>query len=144
MTYPSVPTLDGVPAHPVVAVGTLGTDYSSSKGVAALPSSVGQTIGTSTYGGSGPYAAYILVAQVAAQPGRINIDVENNSGAQIVVVRDDGTAAVTAAPVNASAFALAGGAGVGSQGGSWSSTTFKGRISVWAPASTAQVAVMVD
>ena len=62
----------------------------------------------------------------------------------IAVVRDDGTAAAAAAPTNASVFALAGGSIAGAQGGSWNSQTFKGRIQIYAPASTAQVAIFVD
>jgi hypothetical protein len=86
----------------------------------------------------------VLVATVAASTTRFNIDVENTSGAQIAIVRDDGTAAGGAAPVNASVFALAGGSSVGAQGGAWSSQTFKGRLQIYAPSSGAIVAVMGD
>jgi hypothetical protein len=115
----------------VVSLGTGGADLSSPANNIALPSAVGTTIGTSTYGGSGPFAAYILVASAAANASRANIDVENVSGSQVVVVRDDGTAAAGSAPVNASWFLLAGGGTGPSQGGAWSSTTFRGRIQLW-------------
>ncbi len=118
------------------ASGSTGANYSANR--PTLPN-VG-----ANFAASGPYASYVLIATVAANPARFNIDVENNSGAQIVVVRDDGTAAGGAAPVNASVFALAGGSGVGSQGGAWSSQTFRGRLQIYAAASTAQVAVMGD
>jgi hypothetical protein len=111
--------------------GSVGADFSSTTNHTALPSAVGATIGTSTYGGSGPFAAYILVASAAANASRANIDVENISGSTVVVVRDDGTAATGSAPVNASWFLLAGGGTGPSQGGAWSSTTFRGRIQLW-------------
>jgi hypothetical protein len=114
-----------------VASGSVGADFSSTTNHTALPSSVGTTVGTSTYGGSGPFAAYVLVASAAANASRANIDVENISGSQVVVVRDDGTAAAGSAPVNASWFLLAGGGTGPSQGGAWSSTTFRGRIQLW-------------
>ncbi len=118
------------------ATGTTGTDFSANK--PTLPN-----IGAN-FAASGPYASYFLVATAAASATRNNIDIENISGAQIAIVRDDGTASGGAAPANASVFALGGGASAGAQGGSWSSTTFKGRIQVYAPASSAIVTVMVD
>ncbi|HEX7906698.1 MAG TPA: hypothetical protein VF534_01215 [Paraburkholderia sp.] len=120
----------------VVSAGTVGTDYSVNK--PTIPN-VG-----AVFGNSGPYANYVLIQTVPASPTRNNVDIENTSGGQIVVVRDDGTAATGAAPTNASVFPLGGGASVGAQGGSWSSQTFKGRLQIYAPASTAIVAVMVD
>jgi hypothetical protein len=114
-----------------VAGGSVGADFSSSANHTALPAAIGATIGTSTYGGSGPFAAYILVASAAANASRANIDVENISGSTVVVVRDDGTAAAASAPVNASWFLLAGGGTGPSQGGAWSSTTFRGRVQLW-------------
>jgi hypothetical protein len=114
-----------------VSNGSVGADFSSNANHTALPAAVGATIGTSTYGGSGPFAAYVLVASAAANASRANIDVENVSGSQVVVVRDDGTAAAGSAPVNASWFLLAGGGTGPSQGGAWSSTTFRGRVQLW-------------
>ena len=130
-----------------------GTNALGSVSVAAMPGSIGADFSAnkptlpnvgSNFAASGPYASYVLVATAPASPTRASIDVENNSGAQIVVVRDDGTAATGSAPVNASVFALGGGATVGSQGGSWPSTTFKGRVQVYAPSSIAQVSVGVE
>jgi hypothetical protein len=120
----------------VVSAGSTGQDHSANQ--PALPV-VGQP-----FGGSGPYAGYVLVATVPASPTRNNVDIENTSGAQIAVMRDDGTAASGAAPNNASVFALGGGSAAGAQGGAWSSTTFKGRLQIYAPSSTAIVSVMVD
>ncbi len=120
----------------VSATGSVGTDYSANK--PTLPN-VG-----ANFAASGPYASYVLIATVPASATRNNVDIENTSGAQVVIVRDDGTAASGTAPNNASVFALAGGAAVGAQGGSWSSTTFKGRLQIYAPSASAQVSVMID
>ena len=116
--------------------GSTGRDYSAN--APTLPA-VG-----SGFAASGPYASYVLIATRAANPARCSIDVENNSGSQIVVVRDDGTAANGVTPVNASVFPLAAGVGAGSQGGSWQSSTFKGRVQVYAASSAAQVAIFED
>ncbi|HEX7906882.1 MAG TPA: hypothetical protein VF534_02150 [Paraburkholderia sp.] len=120
----------------VVSAGTTGLDYSANK--PALPNVGAQ------FGNAGPYANYFLIATVPAAPTRNNVNIENTSGAQIAVVRDDGTVTSGNAPTNASVFALGGGSAVGVQGGSWSSQTFKGRLQIYAPAAAAQVTVMVD
>jgi hypothetical protein len=116
--------------------GTTGKDYSANP--VAIP-----VVGAA-FGSTGPYANYVLVATVPASATRNNVDVENVSGAQIAVVRDDGTVASGIAPANASVFALGGGASAGAQGGAWSSATFKGRLQIYALSSTANVSVMVD
>lgn len=118
------------------STGSAGLDYSSNK--PALPN-----IGAA-FANSGPYASYVLVATIPASAARNNVDIENISGAQIAVMRDDGSAVGGAAPANASVFTLGGGAAAGAQGGAWSSTTFKGRLQIYAPSSTAIVTVMVD
>lgn len=120
----------------VVSAGSTGLDYSANK--PAIP-----TVG-STFANSGPYASYVLVATVPALAARNNVDIENISGAQIAVVRDDGTQTTGNAPTNASVFAIGGGIAAGAQGGSWTSTTFKGRLQIYAPLSSAIVSVMVD
>ena len=122
--------------QPVVQGGSVGTDYSANE--PTLPN-VG-----ANFGSSGLYANYALIRAVPALSTRNNVDVENTSGAQIVVLRDDGTAASGAAPNNASIIALGGGSGVGSQGGSWTSQTFKGRLQIYAASSTAVVSIFVD
>lgn len=128
------------PGNPlaVSATGTGSAGQDFSVNAPALPA-VG-----SNFAASGPYANYLLIRTVAANPARNNLDIENNSGSQIAILRDDGSAAPGSAPANASIFALAGGAGIGSQGGSWSTTTFKGRTQIYAPTTTAQVAVFQD
>lgn len=129
-------TTPGATNGVIVNNGSTGLDYSANK--PTLP-----TVG-SAFAASGPYASYVLVATVPASSTRANVDIENDSGAQIAIVRDDGTAAGGAAPVNASVFPISGGAAAGQQGGSWSSSTFRGRLQIYAPVSTVQVAVMVE
>ncbi len=116
--------------------GTKGRDYSANP--PALPS-VG-----ANFSASGPYANYVLIQTIPASATRIAVDIENTSGAQIAIVRDDGSAANGAAPANASAFALGPGAAAGAQGGSWTSQTFKGRVQIYAPSSTAFVAAFAE
>ena len=116
--------------------GSKGMDYSANK--PALPN-VG-----ANFGSTGPYANYVLITTVPATSIRYLVDIENDSGYQIAIVRDDGTAATGSQPMNASVFSLGPGSGVGAQGGSWTSTTFYGRLQIYAPSSSAQVSVMVD
>ena len=120
----------------VAQSGSIGADYSANK--PALPN-VG-----ANFAAGGPFANYVSIVTVAASASRLSIDVENDSGAQIAIILDDGAAASGAAPNNASVFALGGGAGVGVQGGSWVSLIEKGRVQVYAPASTAQVAIRTN
>lgn len=118
------------------SAGSLGKDFSAN---APATPNVG-----AGFGPSGVYANLVLIATIPANALRFNVDIENLSGAQIVVVRDDGTAPSGSAPANASMFALGGGSVAGAQGGSFVSQTFKGRLQIYAPSSSAQVAVFVD
>ncbi len=120
----------------VAQTGTVGTDYSANKPI--LPN-VG-----SAFGSSGPYANYVLISTVPASPTRNNVDIENTSGAPIAILRDDGAAASGSAPNNACVFSLGGNSPPGAQGGSWSSQTFKGRLQIYAPSSSAQVSIFID
>ena len=117
----------------VAQSGSTGLDYSANQPL--LPN-VG-----ANFAASGPYANYVLIKTIAANVSRNQIDVENTSGAQIAIVLDDGTAASGATPNNASVFAISGGAIAGAQGGSWTSLVERGRVQVYAPASTAQVMI---
>ncbi len=133
-----IAVLTAIEAAAAAGLGGTGHDYSA--GAPSLPN-VGAAFG------AGVYTGYVCVAVRAANPARANIDIENCTGAQIVVVRDDGVAGPGAAPANASVFALAGGVAPGAQGGSWNSTTFKGRVQIYAPAALtggAFVTVMED
>lgn len=120
----------------VTNAGSTGLDFSVN--APALP-----LVGNG-FGSGGPYANYVLIRTVPASPTRNNLDIENNSGAQIAILRDDGSAVTGSAPAAATIFALAGGAGIGSQGGSWSTSSFKGRVQIFAASATAQVAVFQD
>jgi hypothetical protein len=123
-----------VPVAPQPAfTGSMGRDYSANQ---PAPPNVGVS-----FGASGPYANYVLIATAPANVSRFSIDVENTSGSQIVIVLDDGTASTGSVPNNASVFALAGGGSVGSQGGSWVSEVERGRVQVYAPSASAQVAI---
>jgi hypothetical protein len=106
--------------------GSVGVDRSANK---PTPPNVG-----SNFGGTGPYANYVLVETIPVNANRNAVDCENATGAQIVIERDDGTVSSGSAPANATVFPIGGGAGTAQQGGSWSSTTFRGRIQVFAPA----------
>ncbi|MGA2491846.1 MAG: hypothetical protein ABSF67_02720 [Roseiarcus sp.] len=129
----AINTDGGALAHVTNTPGSAGVDYSANK--PTLPN-VG-----ANFGATGIYANYVLIAAVPANPSRNEIEVENTSGAQIVIILDDGTAASGAQPNNATIKAYAGGASAGAQGGSWSSQAFKGRAQVYAPSASAQVAV---
>jgi len=117
----------------------VGTNYSANPptipvlGAAQFPSTSGN-----------PYASYYLISTIPASEGRNAVEIQNCSGAQIAVILDDGTAATGAAPNNASVFPLAGGASVGAQGGAWSSSTFKGRVQIYAPTTAASVYASED
>ena len=126
----------GNPGH-VRQAGTTGVDYSANK--PSIPN-----VGAS-FGSTGPYANYVLIATVPANAFRNTLDIENTSGAQIAIVRDDGGAATGSTPANASVFALGpGSATVGAQGGSYVSQTFKGRAQIYAPSPTAFVAAFAE
>lgn len=111
---------------PVSAGGSTGTDFTANAAALGLPH-IGQPFTT------GPWSGYTLLETLPASSTRVLIEVENISGGPIVLMRDDGTAANNAAPVNASAWSLGGGPALGAQGGSWTSTTFRGRLQVYGP-----------
>ena len=122
----------------VQSAGSTGIDYSANQ--PTLPN-----LG-SNFAASGPYASYALLKTIPANLARNCIDIENVSGAQIAVVIDDGTATTGNALSNPSVFALSGaGTSVsGQQGGSWTSTTEKGRVQIFAASSAAFVSVRVN
>ena len=128
----SVGALLNPPTTPITSKGTVGTDASLNK--PGLPN-VGANFATS----GNIYANYLYLGVIAASTSRNEVEVVKTSGAQIVLILDDGTAASGAAPANASVFALGGGSGAGSQGGAWQSSIFKGRVQIYAASSSAQV-----
>lgn len=85
-----------------------------------------------------PPAGTVLLTTVPVTPSRRSIEVQNQSAGTIQVVRDDGAGgAGTVSSV------LLAGSGAGAQGGSWSSTTFKGRILIYG-ASGAQISAFQE
>lgn len=116
--------------------GSTGLDFSANK--PTLPN-VG-----ADFPGSGPYASWVLIATVPASAGRRNVEVQNMSASQILLVRDDGTASSGAAPVNASAFTLNARVTTGPEGGGWRSHTFRGRLQIYAAGSGASVMAFTD
>lgn len=137
----SVGTPKGQTTPPLSAVsttltGTTGTDLSIN--VPTIPA-VG-----SNFPGTGTYANYVLVTTVPVNSNRVSIDVENPSGDNILLIRDDGVSNIGSVPVNASLIPLAPGNGPGTQGGSWTSVTFKGRVQVYAPSSSDFITIATE
>jgi hypothetical protein len=75
-----------------------------------------------------PMTGFVLLQTIPATPGRQNVEIQNQSGGLIQVVRDDGSGN------NQTSFMLGSGGGIGLQGGDWSSGTFKGRIRLYGAA----------
>lgn len=73
-----------------------------------------------------PPAGLILLITIPANPYRESIEIQNQSGSTIQVVRDDGNA--TAGTISS---ILLAGTGGGAQGGGWSSMVFRGRVRVY-------------
>lgn len=95
----------GTNGLPVAYAGGTGTDYSVN---AALV----------------PIAGLVLLTTVPVLATRTHVEVQNQSGASIQLVRDDGAGA------NQTSIMLGTG-GPGAQGGMWGSYTFKGRVRVY-------------
>ena len=74
-----------------------------------------------------PIATYVLLATVPATPSRAAVEVQNQSATTVQVVKDDG------ADNELTTILLASGGAVNTQGGSWMSLTFKGRVRVYGP-----------
>ncbi len=86
-----------------------------------------------------PMSGFVLLATIPASATRAAVEVQNQSAGAIQVIRDDGSA--TAGTV--SSILLAGGTAAGTQGGGWSSTTFKGRVLIYG-ASGSQVSAFQE
>jgi hypothetical protein len=98
------------------------------------------TVG-STFSSGGAFSLWVLVATISANASRHKVTVDNMSGfnataQSILIIRDDGTAASSATMVNPTAFVLNPKSDAGPEGGHWESTTFRGRIQVYAAPST--------
>lgn len=83
-----------------------------------------------------PVAGFVLLTTVPATPGRASVEVQNQSGGTVQMVRDvgDGTQQSSV---------LLGGTAAGVQGGGWASLTFKGRVRLYG-ATGAQVSAFQD
>jgi hypothetical protein len=88
-----------------------------------------------------PPGGLTLLKTVVAQAGgtRKSISVQNQDSNDIQVWRD-----LDCAGTQLSVIYLATGGGVGKQGGSWSSDTFKGCLRVYGTGSSAQVGIWQD
>jgi len=104
---------DGIPTTPA---GSTGYDYSAN-GLTTPPG--------------------VLLATVPANDSRLHVEVQNQSAADITLVRDDG------ANGQRSVIVLATGGAVGAQGGGWASSTFRGRVRVYGPTGS-RISVMED
>lgn len=72
-----------------------------------------------------PIVGLSLLLTIPVTSGRVYVEVQNQSAGPIQVVRDNGAGA------NQTSIILASGGLSGSQGGSWASSTFKGRVRVY-------------
>ena len=101
--------------------GYTGVDYSANK--IALPN-VG-----ANFGASGPYTNYVLIGTIPA--GAKVPRIQNLSICPVIVLQDNGTAAIGAQPVNASLWVLNPAPAPGMGGSGYSSPTDKGRDQVY-------------
>lgn len=67
-----------------------------------------------------------LLLTIPANATRSSVEIQNQSAAQLQLVRDDGAG-------NQITSIILTGVGAGQQGGGWSSVDFKGRIRVYGP-----------
>jgi hypothetical protein len=95
-------------------------------------------------GAPAPFTSWVLLATVAANQSRAKITVDNQSDTPILCLRDDGTAASGAAPVNATGFTLNPKASAGPEGGHYESPSFRGRMRVFGASSSQFVAISTD
>jgi len=72
-----------------------------------------------------PAAGLSLLQTIAANPSRLAIEIQNQSSGLIQIVRDDG------AGNNQTSILLSSGGAAGTQGGGWSSMSFKGRLRIY-------------
>ena len=117
--------------------GTTGLDFTAND-----PTWPAAGANFGTFGG--PYDTWILLTTVPAQPARLNVTIDNMSSAQILCLRDDGTAGPGAALSNATGFTLNPKVSVGPEGGNYSSATFRGRIQIYGASSSQIVAASTD
>jgi len=113
--------------------GSSGTDWSNSGPTYPV---VG-----ANFGASGTYANYVLIKTVPLNNYRCKVEVMNLSTTAVVIVKDDGTAAAGSALVNPTSIPLGVAASIGALGGSWNSTSFKGRLQIYAASGSPFVSI---
>jgi hypothetical protein len=92
----------------------------------------------SNFGATGPFANYVLVGSIPKQKYFAQMDCENLSGAQVLLLRHDGTATTGQQPKNVFLVVLAPGASLGAQGGSIAMDAGF-QIDIYAPSASAFV-----
>jgi hypothetical protein len=92
----------------------------------------------------GLFPSWVLLTTVPANQSRCKVTVDNQSNDQILCLRDDGTAATGAAPVNPTGFTINPKASAGPEGGHFESTTFRGRLQIFGVSASQFVAVSTD
>ncbi len=80
-----------------------------------------------------PLSGYVLIATIPAF-ARHEVEVQNQSTDLIQLILDDGNGN------NQTSFVLTAASAAGNQGGSWSDTVFLGRVLIYAPNASDQVA----
>lgn len=100
-------------------------------------------IGHNFDSGSALFPSWALIATVPADPSRLTITADNMDSVQILCIRDDGTAASGALPINSTAFIINPKVTVGPEGGHYESHTFRGRLRFFA-ATSAFLSISTD
>ena len=140
-TFHSVPEVSGLPVNagnpmPVLVPGSVVVTATASLPVVSAGST--GTAYNSATAASIPISGYSLLLTIPVTAARNYVEVQNQSTDLVQVVRDDG------AGNNQVSIMLASASVSGGQGGGWSSSTFKGRIRVYATNATDQVAAYQD
>jgi hypothetical protein len=115
----------------VAPAGSAGHDFSAN--APALPN-VTTTLGTA-FGGSTAMSSWVLLATIPAAM-RNGVRISAPGGQRVAYIEDDGTAAVNAAPVNASLDFVDPGSGLYTQGGDQVLVGHVGRFSIYGPSGT--------
>lgn len=111
--------------------------YCCDEAASAQPACSGTGADYSVNAATIPSSGFVLLQTVPVTCYRSSIEVQNQSAGTIQIVRDDGNGN------NQSTVLLAPGSAANTQGGSWGSQTFKGRVRIYG-ASGAQVAVFQE
>jgi hypothetical protein len=134
-----VTTSAGTVQRQVVSIGdpANGTQYANVNTAGGLETSGAGTTGTD-YSVNKPSALVQLLFTIPANPNRNKVGIQSQWSAQVQILRDDGNGN------NQTFLLLESGGAANTGGGVWESTTFKGRIRVYAASLSAQVAGYED